>query len=520
MNVVISKKQNSILIYVVLLLSSMFLVFLNTAMSPLYIEPYITHDASVFYVMGRAMKEGMVPYKDLFDHKGLYIYFIYYLAALIGEKNSIGLFSIFSVLAFIYSVFTFKIINFYKDKLVSFISTLFILILSTSMYFCHDSILCEYLSLILITISIYIMCLYFNVDLVKDSKMGFKPVYMLINGILCGINVMCKANYSLYFVAVAIYVFVDLVFIKKDFILLIKNIIFGIIGVIIGLLPAITYCLITNSFKDMIFAVFTFNFNYVSGLNIDLPKEVDTTGKAIIYTLKSYFNMIFLSIASIVILFYKKYPKNQIYFYILSFIFLLISVLLALSGYTHYLTLLLPCIIPFIVVMSQGIVNFFNITIINNRIFKVISIIIILIFSFSISNIIGRDVLIMNFSFMANDVRKVKQKLSKYIKVNKKTKVLCVGGGQFYHNYLGDIPKDKYYYIPSIPADIWSEPIEEVHKYVIEKSYDIVCYVPNVLIVNKYSDDMKKYLDENYVLISSKTGKAGQIYISKDLYKE
>lgn len=520
MEAVISKKQNNILVYVALLLSSFFLILLNTAMSPLYIESYITHDASIFYVIGRAMKEGMVPYKDLFDHKGLYIYFIYYLAALVGEKNSIGLFIIFSLLAFIYSIFTFKIINFYKDKLVSFLSSLFLLILSTSMYFCHNSILCEYLSLIIVTISIYIMCLYFNVDLAKDSKTGFKPVYMLINGVLCGMNIMSKANYSLYFGAVAIYVFIDLVFIKKDFILFIKNIIFGIVGLIIGLLPAIVYCLITNSLKDMIFAVFTFNFNYVSGLSIDLPKEVDTTFKALLYTLKSYFNMIFLSISSIVILIYKKFPKNQILFFILSFVFLLFSVLMALTGYTHYLTLLLPCIIPFVVVVVHGIVNLSNVNISKNKLFQTVALGLVLVFSFFVSNIIGRDVLIMNFSYMASDTMKVKRTLSKYIKINKNTKVLCVGGGQFYHNYLGDIPRDKYFYIPSIPANIWEEPIEEVHKYVTKKSYDVICYVPNSLIVNKYNDEMKKYLDENYVLISNKSGKAGQIYLNKNLYKE
>ncbi len=47
-------------------------------------------DSSVFLYIGQQMKEGKVPYLDLFDHKGPILYLIQYLGVLIAEKNFIG----------------------------------------------------------------------------------------------------------------------------------------------------------------------------------------------------------------------------------------------------------------------------------------------------------------------------------------------------------------------------------------------------------------------------------------------
>ena len=55
---------------------------------------YMDVDSSVFYTMGRAMADGKVPYRDLFDHKGWYVYFFNCLGALISPNNTIGLFVI------------------------------------------------------------------------------------------------------------------------------------------------------------------------------------------------------------------------------------------------------------------------------------------------------------------------------------------------------------------------------------------------------------------------------------------
>ena len=51
-------------------------------------------DSSVFFTIGRSMLSGKVPYRDLFDHKGWYVYFFNYLGACLSSKTTIGLFII------------------------------------------------------------------------------------------------------------------------------------------------------------------------------------------------------------------------------------------------------------------------------------------------------------------------------------------------------------------------------------------------------------------------------------------
>ena len=64
------------------------ITFVSTC-SPLYpFNPW--DDVNVFFVLGRSIRHGLVPYRDLFDHKGPLLHFIFALAALISDKSFIG----------------------------------------------------------------------------------------------------------------------------------------------------------------------------------------------------------------------------------------------------------------------------------------------------------------------------------------------------------------------------------------------------------------------------------------------
>ena len=68
------------------------IMFFLTASSPFL--KYIDVDSAVFNTIGRGMAVGKVPYRDMFDHKGWYIYFFNCLGALISPDNTVGLFII------------------------------------------------------------------------------------------------------------------------------------------------------------------------------------------------------------------------------------------------------------------------------------------------------------------------------------------------------------------------------------------------------------------------------------------
>jgi len=66
------------------------LFFLGIDSSPLYGE-YFHHDASIYYVMGRSLLEGFLPYTDYFDNKGIILYFLYAIGIAFNGSR-IGLF--------------------------------------------------------------------------------------------------------------------------------------------------------------------------------------------------------------------------------------------------------------------------------------------------------------------------------------------------------------------------------------------------------------------------------------------
>ncbi len=65
-------------------------------------------DTNVYMTMGREMLRGAVPYKDLFDHKGLLWYFLYALANLVSTSSYMGLYLI--------EIFSFSIFLYYSAK--------------------------------------------------------------------------------------------------------------------------------------------------------------------------------------------------------------------------------------------------------------------------------------------------------------------------------------------------------------------------------------------------------------------
>ena len=77
MKAFLSKMDSSpVLCFSVLaVLSALFLFIASPYTSPS--NPCCMGDAAVYFVMGKGLVQGLIPYRDLFDHKGILLYFIY-----------------------------------------------------------------------------------------------------------------------------------------------------------------------------------------------------------------------------------------------------------------------------------------------------------------------------------------------------------------------------------------------------------------------------------------------------------
>ena len=59
-----------------IILSSTFVTLFSYTTSPIYSEWGDTPDSPIFQIIGKYWKEGWIPYKDLWDLKGPYIFFM------------------------------------------------------------------------------------------------------------------------------------------------------------------------------------------------------------------------------------------------------------------------------------------------------------------------------------------------------------------------------------------------------------------------------------------------------------
>ncbi|MCR5384729.1 MAG: glycosyltransferase family 39 protein [Saccharofermentans sp.] len=98
----------------VLVVSAIVTITFVSTSSPLY--PYNPwDDTNVFFTLGRGIIHGLVPYKDIFDHKGPLLYFIYALATLLSEKSFIGVWIIECIAAAVYAIYSWKTVKLFTD---------------------------------------------------------------------------------------------------------------------------------------------------------------------------------------------------------------------------------------------------------------------------------------------------------------------------------------------------------------------------------------------------------------------
>lgn len=73
------------------LLCSLLALLIATTSSPLYAANFWT-DTNLYFTIGRGMTEGLMPYRDLFDHKGPLIFVLYAIGALVSDTSFLGVF--------------------------------------------------------------------------------------------------------------------------------------------------------------------------------------------------------------------------------------------------------------------------------------------------------------------------------------------------------------------------------------------------------------------------------------------
>ncbi len=103
MDAKLTKKEG---IFLFCLMCSVLALLFASSSSSLYATNFWT-DTNIYFTIGRGLKAGLMPYRDLFDHKGPLLFLLYGLAAIISKTDFSGVFllEVLSLAAFLFIAF-------------------------------------------------------------------------------------------------------------------------------------------------------------------------------------------------------------------------------------------------------------------------------------------------------------------------------------------------------------------------------------------------------------------------------
>lgn len=214
------------------------------------------NDSSIFLYIGKRMHCGYVPYKDLFDHKGIILYFIEYLGLTLVPNKFVGVWLIEVLCAFATCVYLLKTGRlFTNDRMVLYLSVFAVLIVCGNHLYEGGNLSEEY-ALPWIAMAVYVFYKYFVRQTYRRREL------VLIGGGFL-IVLMLRANMTAVWITFLPIVFLSLVYRRKWRDMAECVVCFSAGALAVGL-PVLFYCIATGSLNDMITYYWRFNLNYVN----------------------------------------------------------------------------------------------------------------------------------------------------------------------------------------------------------------------------------------------------------------
>lgn len=314
-----------------------FVMLFMTWCSPLIHYSYDATDMNVSMAIGKAMAHGQVYFKDIFEQRGLYFYFLQFFSGFMSHyaaKTIMWVIEILNLFGFYFIAQQTAMLKVdrYKAQLYALAMTIMIPFAPPfSNMYCPEE-----LNIIPIAYSVYLM-LYFN----KYRKVSLKQIFVL--GLLMGY--VANVKYSLlgsicgFYLAYGLY----LLF-KKQFKLFVQTVITAFAGLFAGFIPVVIYYLPSGAIGRYFHYYFFDNASSFSLFH-------HAGGEIIVYL--SYLSAILLITIIPLIFAFKDFDKALRLMIIEQFLFALTGILaIGRSGVAYSL--------PLVVFLATTAVGYLN----------------------------------------------------------------------------------------------------------------------------------------------------------------
>ena len=442
-------------------------------------------DANAFFTVGKGWANGLIPYKDLFEQKGPFLYFIYCLGYIISNDSFFGVYVLELISFSFFLYYCFNIVKLFSDNKYAFLSILLTgCLITTSIPFVQGGSAEEF-CLPFIAYSSYSFFRYSNYD---------KKV-LIINGLCAGIISLIKFNLLGFW-----FVWIVLIFAKSIFNKKIKESFFSILFFIIGMLIPIVlmacYFLINGAFEDFFEAYISFNVGSYSS-DVSFKQRLLNMFNNF-YTQLNYSHEInnFTILSFIVTFFsYKCYNIWNKLFILFSYLFLALGIYIGGTFFMYYYLLNEFYILFFFIFVSYVIIKYFEKNKIINLLIYSLSLVFACCFCYKC---LKYD---ENVTYMKMKKRDyVQYKVANILKNNKSDKLLnydCLDNG--FYTAANIVPRFKYFMKQNIDYNRYPNIMDSQNSIISNKKADYVIVRESLNEKGFYLNN--KSLNENYKVI-------------------
>ena len=287
-----------------------------TQSSPLY-PMNLWSDSNIYFTVAKAMVNGQVLYRDIFDLKGPYIFFVYSLGVRLCDTSFIGIYLIEVICCFLVLFFTYKIVRLYTKT--SIITDLVIVCLSLGVYSTFEFVFGGCPEELLMPI--YVATLYFGLKAIKESRpTNCKEAFIV--GMLAGLVFWTKYTLCGIFLGFALFILVEAVK-NKEWKKLRKVIAAFLGGFAVTTVPVLLYFVISSDLGVLFKNYFYDNlFVYAAARDDDLgdmPLPVRVVYTMVFYYSNCDIDIFILTFLGSVFFFFKEKIRG------LAFILMLIA---------------------------------------------------------------------------------------------------------------------------------------------------------------------------------------------------
>lgn len=276
-------------------IATFFVTIFSYTTSPIYSELGDTPDSPIFQVIGKYWLEGDIPYKDLWDLKGPYIFLMNAIGyGLAGTRTGIYFVQIFFMTLTLLGLFKIYRIHY---SLVLSIAMIPVSLLPLSYIYEGGNLTEEYL-LPFLSFSFYYVLQWIN-KTERSQKYAHSPVHAILYGVVLGLSLMSRLTNALSLCAAVLVIAFTLLY-KKEFKNLWLNICAFIVGLGCSILPFLLYFNYHHALIDMWKAIFLYPMEYAR----NSTKDVLEIG--VHYFILSYWSSILLLLVVVLLVVYNR----------------------------------------------------------------------------------------------------------------------------------------------------------------------------------------------------------------------